>query len=151
MGRREYPIHMTCAEPGCQESTFTVADTRQDEREARERYNRNPWRCARHTNPERVLTPDSPVRLTELEARPTERLPDTLFWHGEGPTSGFRYGPGFKAFARDFPPGTRLRITAEILPPVACTGALDCPAMSHVDGCYTLEPTEHPSEAGDYY
>ncbi len=31
--------------------------------------------------------------------------------------SGFMFGPGFKAWAKDFPVGTRIRVTAEITLP----------------------------------
>lgn len=30
---------------------------------------------------------------------------------------GFVYGPGFRAFAKDFPAGTVLRVTAEVILP----------------------------------
>ena len=36
---------------------------------------------------------------------------DGLFWDKR---QGFTYGPGFKAYASDFPPGTKLIVTARI-------------------------------------
>lgn len=55
--------------------------------------------------------------------KPTEedRWLKGLFWIGEGESSGsgFTFGPGFKAFATDFPEGTQLRITAEVVIPDA--------------------------------
>jgi len=61
-----------------------------------------------------------PARMVEAEARRSDKYPhlEGLFWHGPGfLTSAFAHGPGFKAFADDFPPGTRLRVTVEIVPP----------------------------------
>jgi hypothetical protein len=40
-----------------------------------------------------------------------------LYWGKDEAWNGFSHGPGFKAFAEDFPAGTRLRITAEIIFP----------------------------------
>lgn len=115
MGRREYHIRLVCAESGCRETSFTVAQTREEEREIRERYARNPYQCTRHTQPEKVLSPDNPKRVTVLTARQSEHPHlDRLFWDG---SSGFSYGPGFKAFAQDFPPGTQLVVTAEVVLP----------------------------------
>lgn len=58
--------------------------------------------------------------------RPTKPDPkneflDGLYWTAEGerPGSGFTYGPGFKAFGRDFPEGTKLIVTAEVVLPDA--------------------------------
>lgn len=45
-----------------------------------------------------------------------------LFWMGEGYSSGRISGPGFKAWADDFPEGTRLTITARIEVPDAPAG-----------------------------
>lgn len=118
MSRREYRIGLACAEMGCPERSFTVAETREEERAIRVRYAKTPWRCTRHTAPDQVLTPTNREREHVLEAMFGDGpyINDTLFWGlpGGRATNGFVFGPGFKAFAKDFPPGTRLVVTARI-------------------------------------
>ena len=113
MARREYSIRYNCAETGCSERYRTVADTRALERDIRVRYAKHPWRCTRHTYPDEVLSASNTTRTTVLTAQRLERYPDLpdLFW---GESSGFSFGPGFKAYAKDFPPGTKLIVTARI-------------------------------------
>lgn len=124
MSRREYTIHLRCAHEGCREMSFTTATTRREETEIRQRYNKSPYRCTRHTRPDEVLSLDNLERTTtivaqKVEARPVRGLDtpgevrylDGLFWSSR---SGFECGPGFKAYASDFPEGTRLIITARI-------------------------------------
>ncbi|TKG67046.1 hypothetical protein [Prauserella endophytica] len=110
---REYTISLACAEPGCRERSLTIANTRAEEREIRQRYARSPYKCTRHLKPDEVLSAENLSRTTVLVAGKSERWPDMpeLFWNG---TRGFRHGPGFKAYANDFPPGTRLVVTARI-------------------------------------
>jgi hypothetical protein len=124
MARREYTINLWCVEPGCKEHSFSVAETRAEEREIRQRYAKNPYRCTRHSNPDRVLGVDNPVRTTTLTVEEVyrtdyrgERKLLGLYWRREGETeahSGYAYGEGFNAFAKDFPPGTKLTIRAEL-------------------------------------
>lgn len=113
MSRREYTIRFKCAEDGCGEWYHSVATTRRDEAETRALYAKRPWRCTRHRKPEEVLSLDNQERVAVLTAQRSKRYPDLpdLFWN-DG--SGFEYGPGFKAYAKDFPPGTRLIVTARI-------------------------------------
>lgn len=147
MPRREYTGNWPCRQPGCREQGFYIYDTQRDYREAARRYAEKPWVCTRHTQPEQVLSVENSSRQVEItasrlrtpgyerdlalyEARkfpylygdstpPAEFLPG-LFWTGGGVlTSGLTDGPGFKAFANDFPEGTRLRVTVEVLPPAA--------------------------------
>lgn len=148
MTRREYHGNWPCAESGCRERARYVYDTRRDYDDAARRYAKDPWLCTRHTKPHELLglanrliraeavaskvaTSDYERRLGEYERavargsnfahRPAEFL-DGLFWQGAGLRSGFTCGPGFKAFATDFPEGTKLVITAEIVLPGEVTG-----------------------------
>lgn len=93
---------------------------RTDQRKNDRRY-REGYRCTRHRNPDEVLSGEVPTRTRTLIASRSTRynLPKNLFWFEEGTEtgSGFVYGPGFKAYADDFPEGTRLTITAQIDPP----------------------------------
>lgn len=140
MGRRIYRSRHACAEQGCREVGHYEHETRREQDESDRYYRDKPWRCTRHTKPDEVLSQDSPLResvlvaskvrnqwyereLAEYEravergslyaSEPNEFIPG-LFWSGPGSGSGFQYGPGFKAFAKDFPEGTRLVITARI-------------------------------------
>ncbi|WP_280393096.1 hypothetical protein [Nocardia wallacei] len=114
MSRREYTIRFKCAEDGCGEWYYSVAPTRREEAETRSYYAKRPWRCTRHTKPDEVLTPDNPERRTEITVEAKQ------FGHSWG-YSGLVSGPGFKAFADDFPPGTRLIVTARIELPEGAT------------------------------
>jgi hypothetical protein len=120
MSRRKPNHRTTCAEPECRESAFWEYDRVADMRNHLRDLAKNPWRCTRHTKPDEVLGLGNRVRTQVLVASESEqRIPDHLFWIPESGTtgSGFTYGPGFKAYANDFPAGTRLVITARIEPP----------------------------------
>ena len=111
MSRRAYTIQLSCAETGCREWTFSEASTRAEEREIRERYAKRPYRCYRHTRPNDVLSVDNDattVTLTNVEGR------SGRYWDGR---NGLLSGPGFRAIAKDFPSGTRLIVTAQIVLP----------------------------------
>jgi hypothetical protein len=143
MARREYTGNWPCREPGCRERGFYIYDTQRDYQEAARRYAKTPWVCTRHSRPEQVLGQDNPARTVEVVAsrirfsdydrrmaeyraavargsmfahEPAEFIPG-LYWTGAGFSNGFAHGPGFMAFANDFPEGTRLRVTVEVLPP----------------------------------
>lgn len=109
MARREWPLRYVCAHPGCNESATYRYATRRDLVESWERrvYGTNGWRCVRHSKPSEVLGPDNLV----LETSFTSEQKDTGLYWGQ---FGFLHGPGFKAFCEDFPPGTRLIVTARI-------------------------------------
>lgn len=111
MSRRDYTIRLVCAHEGCRETTFTVADTRREEAEVRARYRANPYRCYRHSKPNEVLSAANSELSAVVTAQPREGLPGRMFWDGG---SGLISGPGFRAIADDFPPGTRLIVTARI-------------------------------------
>lgn len=102
---RPKTYRVRCAEPECREIGFFEYERASDKPPG-------DWRCSRHVRPDDVLSAASPVRsrvLTVVE------LDHGLFWHdGSRVGSGFEYGPGFRAWARDFPPGTTLTITAVI-------------------------------------
>lgn len=50
---------------------------------------------------------------------PRREYLDGLFWLGGGFDSGFTHGPGFKAFAKDFPEGTKIHIVVTVEVPDA--------------------------------
>lgn len=114
MARREWTLRKQCTHYGCTEFSCFRYDTQRELRESS--YQSKPWTCTRHTNAEKLLTLENMVRETVVinAAGPAGKL----YWmEGERMNSGFIYGAGFKAFADDFPPGTRLIITARVETP----------------------------------
>ena len=113
----------SCAESDCHEVGYIDYDTKARAREhARELHNRGGWRCTRHTKPDEVLSPTNWRRTVVMTAERSKRFPDLakLFWREEGREfegSGFTFGPGFKAWADDFPEGTVLTVTTTVSPP----------------------------------
>jgi hypothetical protein len=102
-----------CAHEGCTDGiTYSYASVR-ERREADVYYAKRPYRCIRHAKPNEVLSPKDLERTTEFVNGRSITYPelDDLFWNDGG---SFEYGPGFKAFAKDFPIGTKLIITARI-------------------------------------
>lgn len=116
MGRRKHYMDDQCKHDGCTKRSLNLFDRSDDYNAERKRRNKHPWACLRHTQPDETMGTDNRLRVFEAVAQRSVRYPelDELFW-GDG--SGFVPGPGFRAWARDFPPGTRLRVTAEILLP----------------------------------
>lgn len=111
---KEKTATLRCVEPGCGEYGHFSYRTREDYNNLSRTY-REGWRCTRHRSPDKVLTPDNPERTRELVAMPIEGIAG-LFWDG---LNGFSHGPGFLAWAKDFPEGTRLIVTARIILPEA--------------------------------
>ena len=131
MGRRGYPQRITCADPGCQETATRRHEFRRDYdagvRDQRER----PWKCSRHDDPDAYLRPGNESTSVTLVA---SRVPFSvgppgfltgLSWLPEGQQrsgSGRESGPGFIACADEFPEGTRLIVTTQVLPPKVAHG-----------------------------
>lgn len=105
-------VRFKCGHEGCTETVRYDADNRRDAVNLADRYSNGRWRCVRHTRPEEVLS--NQVRAISSEMKVIEE-PHGLYWGKDTAFSGFAHGPGFKAFAEDFPPGTILRVTAEII------------------------------------
>jgi hypothetical protein len=114
MPRVKGTVWATCTFDGCNERGFTEYDGAADRTKAEQWRLR--WRCVRHSKDgEDVLTPDRRTLSTVL-VNAEESY--GLFWRPEGADiggSGFTFGPGFKVFSKDWPAGTRLRVTAEIV------------------------------------
>lgn len=112
MSRREWPLRFVCNHPGCTESANYRYSTRRDMMESFElkNYSDGRWRCVRHRNPDEVLSLSNPRTRAEivLEQKPHGKF----FGH-----FGFISGLGFKAFAEDFPAGTKIIVSAEIVLP----------------------------------
>jgi hypothetical protein len=113
---REYLARFECAHQGCREIGYYRASTRKDEADLYRRYGNKQWRCVRHTNPDEVLSETNSKRTFEIASR---EAPHGRYFGN----FGFVSGPGFKAYAKDFPVGTILRVTAEVIPPADSVGA----------------------------
>lgn len=115
---RRYTMTLRCAEPGCRETSFCETESRREEAEAYARYAKYPYRCYRHIRPDEVLSAENSSTEATLTASETKY---GIYW-GVTPdkaSNGLVSGPGFRAIAKDFPPGTRLIVTARIELPSA--------------------------------
>lgn len=104
---------VVCSYEGCKEVAHYNYDTRKD-MVAASKF-RDAWTCSRHSAPDEVLSIGNPV-LSKTMVAEKSKYPnlDSLFWAGSW---GFTHGPGFKAWADDFPEGTKLVVTAQIVLP----------------------------------
>jgi hypothetical protein len=126
MARRGGTFTVRCKGEGCRETGFYSYGSQRERSEmARSPYYSN-WTCVRHTQPDKVLSLDAPARQRVLictELTRTNYLDETvplgLFWVEEGRSTGngFDHSAAHKAFAKDFPVGTRLVITAYVETP----------------------------------
>ncbi|GAA2346568.1 hypothetical protein [Dactylosporangium salmoneum] len=145
MSRRERTTSIRCAEAGCRETKLSAYSSQREYAEIMDWQRKHPWKCTRHDRPDEVLRPDNPstthvlvasrVRSYGYErdlaryeaavaygsgwARKPDEFLSGLFWLPEGGTSGsgFAFGPGFAAHADDFPEGTRLVVSTQIIAP----------------------------------
>lgn len=114
MNRRPSLVRFACGHPDCSEFVRYEADNRAHSIELQKRYGSGQWKCIRHTSPNEVI---SEANMKTVEELTVFQEPHGLYWGKEKAWNGFSHGPGFKAFAEDFPVGTVLRITAEIVFP----------------------------------
>jgi hypothetical protein len=123
--KRDYYFRLPCTHQGCKETGIFSYNTR---REYSEGYKRNKtWTCARHTKPDEVLSLINTKTETTIHCKQLlfKGGPEILgkFWQPkdflgtEICDSGFQYGNGYKAYAADFPEGTIIKITAEVILP----------------------------------
>lgn len=110
MSRRQLTYRAKCGHEGCTEHATFDASSRAELMRLDRDVGYGRWRCVRHSQPNEVLSPTNLVRVWEDTS---QQLPHGVFFTN----AGFLFGPGFKVFAADFPPGTRLRVTAEIILP----------------------------------
>lgn len=114
MARREWTYRHQCKHAGCREFGFYRFDTRADLVNYQKRNAGKDWFCNRHSEPESILSRSNPKTIDEqlvLESSSGK------FFGKEKPAWGFLSGNGYKVWAEDFPVGTILRVTAEIILP----------------------------------
>ena len=115
MGRRRWPFRYECTHPGCKEMAHHEFATMADLKQQLKWVPKETWKCTRHTRPSELLSAENKVLVTELT---NYQEPHGKFWGTTRAQTGYMSGPGFKAFAEDFPPGTKIRVTAELILPV---------------------------------
>lgn len=116
--RRVWTWTRHCAHPGCTERARYEYERQRDMLDS-QRRTKGEYLCSRHTRPAEVLSPTNTKRVTEVTARRgTADYPllKDLYW-GPPLGNGFAHGLGWKAWADDFPEGTRIRVTVEVLLP----------------------------------
>ena len=115
MGRRGGTLTVRCRAEGCRETGFYTYDSQRERAEIEIRYGRD-WACGRHAQPDKVLSLENPAVQKVLVC--TQKT-FGLTWIEEGAESGngFSFSAAHKAWADDFPPGTRLIVTAYIETP----------------------------------
>ena len=108
-------LRLVCGHGGCKEWTIKDADDKIDYSRLYSIFGNGKWKCTRHDFPEEVLGLNNLKRVTSLISGKSKKYLDLegMFW-GE---SGFVYGKGWKAYADDFPEGTKIIITAEVILP----------------------------------
>lgn len=141
MARRYYYSRFECGHAGCREVANYQSHTRAEQARLHHSLGQGRWRCARHTQPQEVLSKENPRQVREIVT--SEHFTDTgasigLFWGNGSGASGFIYGPGFRAFAKDFPEGTTLRVTAEVVFPA------ERDASSPAEGRAAAPATDEP-------
>ncbi len=113
---RKQTLRFQCGHEGCFEFAIYEFQYADERKRLNESYANGKWRCSRHDRPNEVLAAAN--RRTQLHC--TSRKADSgVYWYRDGGTLGFGFesGPGFKAWSADFPEGTTLRITAEVILP----------------------------------
>ena len=115
---RTKTTRVQCNEPTCKEWGFFEYDNLRE----RQQIDRKKWSCTRHASPERLLSTEKRLTQVSYVIGKSGRYPDMQhsYWIPQGHKdleSGFVFGPGFKGFAEDFPEGTKLTITAEVVLP----------------------------------
>ncbi len=90
------------------------------------------WKCLRHSSLNEVLSlenhhVDHVYTATRLD---NGQCPNDLFWFPEGAKtgSGFASGPGWIAYANDFPEGTKIRVDTQLILPAQRIEATERPA-----------------------
>ena len=119
--RRRHAPRYRCEHPGCTEWALFEVATRREALELDRRY-AGKWRCLRHTRMEEWLTADNRIREVTLTV---EQLPYGRFWRELH--NGYASGPGFNAYAEEFPPGTQIIVTARLLLPAPAPAGKETP------------------------
>ena len=120
--KRYYYIRKKCTEEGCNEERINSYSTQREYREAIKKN--KAYTCTRHIKPNEVLSDINMKTEVELKCVTKNYVTEKCnFWQRaehfgtDNLDSGFQHGNGYKAWANDFPEGTILRVTSEIILP----------------------------------
>jgi hypothetical protein len=108
---REKLMRVQCSWPGCNEFGWYEYSNQQDYRDLSRRFAKTPWKCLRHEAGQEVLSPSNPERVTVMTVEVRPDINNEHFFDGH---HGLVSGEGFLAWAKDFPVGATLTITATI-------------------------------------
>lgn len=124
MTKRHYSRSMKCSHEGCKEHGHWTFSSQKEMSSHHDRV--KTYLCTRHINPKEVLGLNNPKVETTLKCKQLlyRGGPDILgkFWQtpdqeGTEKGGGFHFGDGYRAYAEDFPEGTIIKITAEVILP----------------------------------
>ena len=96
-----------CGVEGCKDTRRFPFHNRAEYRDLIARYGNGKYRCLRHTDPTQVLSAKDQVKRFYITSSKSDGF---LRWNH----LPFLSGPGFIAFAEDFPEGTILEVTARV-------------------------------------
>lgn len=108
-----HQLNVKCTHEGCKEFGHWNYDTLREYRVGYERHRK--YKCVRHNHPEELLSNENTIRQVVITC---ERKDGHNYWRENGKeylSSGFLSGPGWKAYASDFEPGTSIVLTAEVV------------------------------------
>ena len=111
---RHRTLARRCSTEGCRETDLIVCTSRDDIKRVSE-----PWACRMHDKPGEYLSPTNRETTAVLALHP-RYVSGSLAGYSWGPEDAEKgshpivSGPGFWAEAKNFPPGTRLIVTARI-------------------------------------
>lgn len=105
-------------EDGCKESSHYEYDNKKDYQDAILRHKN--YKCLRHSDngKNRLMSIDS-TKKEKILINTKSETNNYLFWANEDGKldSGYQHGPGFRLWSKDFPEGTILKVTAEVILP----------------------------------
>lgn len=117
MKRQPIKRRVQCSAQGCPDFTLYSYSSRREYTEACEKN--RPWACCLHNHPKRVLSPSClKVEWVSPPSARSEEDPTKELYFG---SSGVLIDRAYYAEASHFPPGTRIKVTAEVLlPEIPC-------------------------------
>lgn len=109
-------LHFKCGYKGCSEVGHFESDNRAETIRLQKKYGNGKYRCFRHSKPDEVLSEDNLHRETTYVVGKSAKYPhhNKLYFDGG---RGVVTGPGFKAYASDFPAGTKVIVSVDVILP----------------------------------
>lgn len=104
-------VRFKCGHEGCNEFAHYEADNKADTIRLQNTYGNGKWLCTRHSRPDELLSLANNKIVTVMRVF---EEPHGKYWGTDKAWNGFIHGPGFKGFAKDFPVGTTIEVTAKI-------------------------------------